>query len=62
VKEYAVIVPGARWDTKIWDAGNFGRLASLLLCSVRDGAEGDLLIAKKSFSLPAEKRFHSPAN
>jgi heptosyltransferase-1 len=27
---YAVIVPGARWDTKIWPAVNFGRVAAAL--------------------------------
>jgi heptosyltransferase-1 len=27
---YAVIVPGARWDTKIWPAVNFGRAAAAL--------------------------------
>ncbi|MFC1769976.1 lipopolysaccharide heptosyltransferase I [Nitrospirota bacterium] len=29
-KEYAVLVPGARWETKVWPAENFGRLASML--------------------------------
>src|SRR4030065_1306637 len=39
LKDYAVIVPGARWDTKIWAAGNFGRIASLLpLKSIRVGS------------------------
>jgi heptosyltransferase-1 len=28
--EYAVIVPGARWDTKVWPAVNFGRIAAAL--------------------------------
>ncbi len=27
---YAVIVPGARWDTKVWSAANFGRVAAEL--------------------------------
>jgi heptosyltransferase-1 len=27
---YAVIVPGARWDTKVWPAVNFGRIAAAL--------------------------------
>jgi heptosyltransferase-1 len=27
---YAVIVPGARWDTKVWSAMNFGRIAGAL--------------------------------
>jgi len=30
LKDYAVIVPGARWDTKIWPAENFGRIAAML--------------------------------
>jgi lipopolysaccharide heptosyltransferase I len=48
IKEYAVIVPGARWDTKIWPAGNFGRLASLLpLRSLVIGSKGDMDIAEK---------------
>jgi len=48
IKEYAVIVPGARWDTKIWDAGNFGRIASLLpMQSFVIGSRSDQLIAEK---------------
>ncbi|PKL52025.1 MAG: lipopolysaccharide heptosyltransferase II [Nitrospira bacterium HGW-Nitrospira-1] len=48
IKEYAVIVPGARWDTKIWDAGNFGRLASFLpIQSVVIGGKADMAIAEK---------------
>ncbi len=27
---YAVIVPGARWDTKVWPSVNFGRVAAAL--------------------------------
>ncbi len=27
---YAVMVPGARWETKVWPAENFGRIASAL--------------------------------
>lgn len=30
LKEYAVVVPGARWETKVWPAGNFGKVASML--------------------------------
>lgn len=30
VGDYAVIVPGARWDTKIWPASKFARLAASL--------------------------------
>ena len=48
LKEYAVIVPGARWDTKIWPAGNFGRLASMLpLRSLVIGSKSDLGIAER---------------
>ena len=48
IKEYAVIVPGARWDTKIWAAGNFGRIASLLpLNSIVIGSRSDMEIAEK---------------
>lgn len=48
LKAYAVIVPGARWDTKIWAAENFGRLASLLpLKSIVIGSRSDMEIAQK---------------
>jgi heptosyltransferase I len=47
-KNYAVIVPGARWDTKIWPAENFGKVASLLpIPSIVIGAESDMAIAEK---------------
>jgi len=43
---YAVLVPGARWKTKIWPAENFGRLAALLpLGSVIVGSKADKQIA-----------------
>lgn len=42
LKDYIVLVPGARWDTKIWPAERFGALASLLpLKSVVIGGSGD---------------------
>jgi len=45
---YAVIVPGARWDTKIWPAERFGRLASMLpLKSIVIGSGADIRIAEK---------------
>ena len=48
IKEYAVIVPGARWDTKIWAAGNFGRIASLLpIRSIVIGSRSDTLRAEE---------------
>ena len=33
---YVVLVPGARWDTKIWPAENFAKLAEMIL---RDGKQ-----------------------
>lgn len=40
--DYAVIVPGARWETKIWPAEHFGRVASMLpIRSVVVGGAGD---------------------
>jgi len=48
LKEYAVIVPGARWITKIWEAEKFGRIASLLpMQSIVIGSRGDTLIAER---------------
>jgi heptosyltransferase I len=44
--QYAVIVPGARWDTKIWPAERFGKLASMLpMKSVVIGGVADIQIA-----------------
>lgn len=41
--EYAVITPGARWESKIWPPDNFGTLASLLpVKSVIVGASADV--------------------
>ena len=43
---YAVLVPGARWKTKIWPAESFGKVASMLpLKSVVIGATSDKAIA-----------------
>ncbi len=48
LKDYAVIVPGARWDTKIWPWENFGRIASMLpLKSFVVGGRADVSIAEK---------------
>ncbi len=45
---YAVIIPGARWDTKIWPAERFGRLASMLpLKSIVIGSSADIRTAEK---------------
>lgn len=47
-KDYIVLVPGARWPTKIWPAENFGEMASLLpLRSVVIGSAADKAIAEK---------------
>lgn len=46
-ERYAVLVPGARWETKRWPAENFGELASRFpLKSVIVGSKGDLDIAQ----------------
>ncbi|OGW30920.1 MAG: hypothetical protein A2X54_04320 [Nitrospirae bacterium GWF2_44_13] len=44
--KYAVIVPGARWETKRWHPERFGELASMLsIRSVIVGGESDIDIA-----------------
>ncbi len=51
-KDYAVIVPGARWKTKRWSPENFGKLASLLpLKTVVVGGKGDRDISDEIVSL-----------
>jgi heptosyltransferase-1 len=46
--DYVVVVPGARWDTKIWPAEYFGRVASMLpLRCVVVGSAADRGIAEK---------------
>jgi heptosyltransferase-1 len=48
LKDYVIMVPGARWDTKIWPAESFGRLASMLpLKSVVVGSGKDVPIADR---------------
>jgi len=48
LKDYVVIVPGARWDTKIWPAERFGKIASMLpLKSLVIGSKTDEGIAEK---------------
>ena len=50
--DYAVIVPGARWKTKIWPAEKFGKLASLLpVESIIVGSKTDKDIADEIVSL-----------
>ncbi len=54
--DYAVLVPGARWDTKIWPAESFGMLASMLpLKSVVIGSGKDLPIADRIVEMAGGK-------
>jgi lipopolysaccharide heptosyltransferase I len=49
--EYSVIVPGARWKTKIWPSENFGRVAAMLpIRSVVIGSETERRIAEEVVS------------
>jgi heptosyltransferase-1 len=49
---YAAIVPGARWDTKVWPAVNFGRIAgalpwrSVVVGSRADMPRADVVVAE----------------
>jgi lipopolysaccharide heptosyltransferase I len=46
--KYAVIVPGARWETKIWPYEKFGRLASMLpMKSIVIGSSADIGISEE---------------
>jgi lipopolysaccharide heptosyltransferase I len=55
-KDYVVIVPGARWKTKIWPAEKFGELSSLLpLKSVIVGDKNDKDVADEIVSLSEGK-------
>lgn len=46
--DYAVIVPGARWKTKIWPAERFGQLAAMLnIRSLLIGGQADTDLADK---------------
>lgn len=48
LKDYGVIVPGARWKTKIWDLEKFSKLVSLLdMKTIIVGSKADEGIAKK---------------
>ncbi|GAB4483501.1 MAG: lipopolysaccharide heptosyltransferase I [Thermodesulfovibrionales bacterium] len=54
--EYAVIVPGARWETKIWPAENFGAVAAGLdFKSIVIGSAADAEIAAKVVSASGGK-------
>ena len=51
-KEYAVIVPGARWKTKMWPPEKFGKLSAMLsLNTVIAGSKRDVDIADKIVDL-----------
>ncbi|MEW6002417.1 MAG: lipopolysaccharide heptosyltransferase II [Nitrospirota bacterium] len=46
--QYAAIVPGARWKTKMWPPENFGSLSSLLpLKTVVVGSRSDMNVARE---------------
>lgn len=48
IKDYAVLVPGARWDTKMWPAEYYGKLASMLpMKSFVIGSSKDIVLAEK---------------
>jgi heptosyltransferase-1 len=48
IGDYAVIVPGARWKTKIWPAERFGQLAATLnIRSLLIGGQADAVLANK---------------
>lgn len=54
--DYAVIVPGARWKTKIWPQENFGELSSrLTLSTLIVGSKGDIDAANEIVSLSRGK-------
>lgn len=47
LRDYAVIVPGARWDTKRWHSEKYGKLAAMLdMKTVIIGSSSDTEIAK----------------
>jgi len=55
-EDYAVIIPGARWRTKVWPAEKFGELASkLTLKTVIVGARSDIKAADTIASLSEGK-------
>ena len=55
-KEYAVIVPGARWKTKMWPPEKFGNLSGMLpLNTVIVGSKRDVDIADKVVALSKGK-------
>jgi lipopolysaccharide heptosyltransferase I len=55
-EDYAVIIPGARWKTKVWPAENFGKLASKLsLRTVVVGSKSEIEAAHIIVSLSQDK-------
>jgi heptosyltransferase-1 len=55
-KEYAVIVPGARWKTKMWPLEKYGKLSAMLpLNNVIIGSKRDVDIADKIVALSKGK-------
>jgi lipopolysaccharide heptosyltransferase I len=56
IRDYAVLVPGARWKTKRWLPANFGKLASMLdIKTVVVGGPSDTEIAEGIESCSGEK-------
>lgn len=55
-EDYAVIIPGARWKTKVWPAEKFGNLASKLsLKTVVVGSKSEIEAANTIVSLSQDK-------
>jgi heptosyltransferase-1 len=55
-EDYAVMVPGARWKTKIWPPEKFGKLSSnLSLISIIVGSKRDIDTANKIVNLSHSK-------
>jgi len=53
---YAVIVAGARWDTKIWPAASFGKVASMLpMRSVVVGGKKEMPLAEEAAAVSGGK-------
>ncbi|MEW6109368.1 MAG: lipopolysaccharide heptosyltransferase I [Nitrospirota bacterium] len=63
LKEYIVIVPGARWETKKWPADKFGELAGRLsVKSVVIGSKADAGLAEKVMEASAGKAVSMAGN
>lgn len=58
MKDYAVLVPGARWDTKMWPAEYYGKLASMLpMKTFVIGSSKDMVLAEKVVKASKGKAF-----